>query len=112
MLMTRELSKPLILFNFTKKTPFFQVLQSKVTMGMGSRNPIHNVTFYNKEGQIENVKNLITHLPDYLNFKTFNIICKNNEKCALKEATRFISKCIPEEETQFKLNGHNGQNGH
>ena len=87
------------------------VIQSKVTMGMGSRNPIHNVTFYNKQDQIvQNVNslNIAEYLPDFLNFITWNIVCKSDDKLALKEAAHLISKLLPQNEPKET----NGTNGH
>jgi len=83
------------------------VIQSKVSMGMGTRNPIHNVTFYNKEGDVVedvNALNISQYLPDFLNFKTFNIVCKSTDKLALKEAVTLIQKVMPRIEKE--KNGH------
>ena len=76
-------------------------------MGMGTRNPIHNVTFYNKEGDVVedvNALNISQYLPDFLNFKTFNIVCKSTDKLALKEAVTLIQKVMPKIEKE--KNGH------
>ena len=85
------------------------VIQSKVTMGMGARNPIHSVTFYNKQDQVvDNVDSLnISNycLPDFLNFVTLNIVCKSNDKLVLKEAAHLISKHLPKNELK-ETNGH------
>ena len=84
------------------------VIQSKVTMGMGARNPIHNVTFYNKQDQIVrnvNSLNITEYLPDFLNFVTLNIVCKSNDKLVLKEAAHLISNYLPKNELK-ETNGH------
>ena len=85
------------------------VIQSKVTMGMGARNPILNVTFYNKQDQIVrnvNALNISNYcLPDFLKFVTFDIVCKSNDKLVLKEAAHLISNYLPKNELK-ETNGH------
>ena len=63
----------------------------QVSMGMGNRNPLHNVSFYTKNNQIvETVSSLgiTSSLPSNLNFETVFIVCKSLDERALKEAVR------------------------
>jgi hypothetical protein len=68
------------------------VLHSKVSMGKGTQNTLSKVTFYNKNQEVEEEEEDTTDrdLPDHLNFETFFICCKSNERDVLKEADHVV----------------------
>ena len=85
------------------------VIQSKVTMGMGDRNPIHKVMFYDKFDQIVNdvnSLNITQYLPDFLNFETYFVICKSGDKAKLKEAAKVVQEYIVQNIDNIHVNGN------
>jgi len=60
------------------------VLRSEATMGMGDRDPMHNVPFYNKQSEYVDFSDSTTICkrlsPDFLK-ETYYVICTKNEAC-------------------------------
>jgi len=60
------------------------VLRSKATMGMGERNPMHNVPFYNKDAEYVDFSDSTTICkrlsPDLL-VETYYVVCTNDSVC-------------------------------
>lgn len=69
------------------------VLKRRVTMGMGDRNPIENVTFYDKHLEVVDSvdsMNINHNLPDVMQDETLFICVKRNEHVPLKQAIAAI----------------------
>ena len=75
------------------------VLRSKAALGMGNRNPMHKVLFYNKEDQsvsITNSSDIWKDMAPSADFETFFIVFKSTNGAACKKAFHCVQKFLQE----------------